>query len=665
MSGIQNHLIRFAIGLMFSLCGQILFAAPLSDPDALKLINQATFEVVVKKPTKDSLEYEKPLPFDLLPYAERNDKYIVIGTAFAIKPDLYVTAAHVMNLMYESQIDDYYLRDMEGNVHEVNMIKKYSQNKDFVIFTLKKPLAKAHYEINKQPAINNTVYAVGSALGEGIIIRDGLYTSNTPEEIAGEWKWIRFSAAASPGNSGGPLLDRNGKVIGIVLRKSANENLNFALPITVALNAKDNTATLEFRTRFGMDNMNFTTYGDIDDEVKLPMNYKKLNQALVKHYANYSRKLMTKFIKENEASIFPNGKQSSYVLYTTQTADFPHQINLGDDGFWYFYHPEEIKTSELGFNGYVRYGSMGSYDYLRLQRPDNISYKRFYSDSKMFMDLILQGWPITRTVGEEKVKVTSMGKAKEERLLKDKYGRVWQVRSWNIEFSDEVAVAYALPVPGGYSVMMKIANTAHIKNYMADMDYLTNFIHQSYYATLAQWDDFLKMDKLLPEAMHSINIDFAYNKYFKYKSDRLVFDYDPSTLNITKDSDLHLKFSFFKDEKDKGITWDVTGITLGDNKNNNIFFELERTAQPPEFLGDDYMKDWNNATQHNMPYNETAFYNDTQTYIATSLTGGNTSQKISRPFLYTVAYGVDGNRDAGKMKEKLDSFIKDVSVYEK
>jgi S1-C subfamily serine protease len=41
----------------------------------------------------------------------------------------------------------------------------------------------------------------------------------TPEARYGNWKWLRFSAAASPGNSGGPLLDSKGNVIGIVLRR--------------------------------------------------------------------------------------------------------------------------------------------------------------------------------------------------------------------------------------------------------------------------------------------------------------------------------------------------------------------------------------------------------------------------------------------------------------
>ena len=52
---------------------------------------------------------------------------------------------------------------------------------------------------------------------------------------------IQFDAAANPGNSGGPLLDRNGRVIGIVtgILGSNNDGLfagiGFAVPITVAV----------------------------------------------------------------------------------------------------------------------------------------------------------------------------------------------------------------------------------------------------------------------------------------------------------------------------------------------------------------------------------------------------------------------------------------------
>src|SRR5581483_8096915 len=104
------------------------------------------------------------------------------------------------------------------------------------------PNGDAALDTNAKPSLNSVVYAVGNALGTGVVIRDGLYTSDTPEDENGRWKWMRFSAAASPGNSGGPLLDQDGKVIGVVLMKSPNENLNYALPIGEVLNATSSMA---------------------------------------------------------------------------------------------------------------------------------------------------------------------------------------------------------------------------------------------------------------------------------------------------------------------------------------------------------------------------------------------------------------------------------------
>jgi len=54
--------------------------------NTLDMISKAVFEVVVSKPIKDSLSYERPLPMKLLPFSIRTDKYYSIGTAFAVSP---------------------------------------------------------------------------------------------------------------------------------------------------------------------------------------------------------------------------------------------------------------------------------------------------------------------------------------------------------------------------------------------------------------------------------------------------------------------------------------------------------------------------------------------------------------------------------------------------
>ena len=80
-------------------------------------IRAATFEVVLKKPERDPLTYEKPLPLDLLPFVERNDAYRSIGTAFALGHNTYVTAAHVLGAGVDSQYGAPQLRGSDNKVH--------------------------------------------------------------------------------------------------------------------------------------------------------------------------------------------------------------------------------------------------------------------------------------------------------------------------------------------------------------------------------------------------------------------------------------------------------------------------------------------------------------------------------------------------------------------
>ena len=192
-------------------------------PELQQAIRASTFEVVMKKPDKESVSYEKPLPLELLPYIERTDAYRAVGTAFALGHNTYVTAAHVLLAGVDSQFGMPALRRADGTVYAIDQIQKFSAYQDFVVFSLQKDPAPAGFSVNQEPKLDDPVLAVGNALGEGIVIRDGLYTSATAEEQENRWKWIRFSAAASPGNSGGPLLDAEGQVIGIVIGKSPNE----------------------------------------------------------------------------------------------------------------------------------------------------------------------------------------------------------------------------------------------------------------------------------------------------------------------------------------------------------------------------------------------------------------------------------------------------------
>lgn len=89
-------------------------------------------------------------------------------------------------------------------------------------------------------AIGQRVYAIGFPLGIGKSITAGIVsgTSRVLRQTTSGWlsPYIQTDAAVSAGNSGGPLLDDCGRVIGLVTAHIATaeaENLTFAIPVGV------------------------------------------------------------------------------------------------------------------------------------------------------------------------------------------------------------------------------------------------------------------------------------------------------------------------------------------------------------------------------------------------------------------------------------------------
>ena len=74
--------------------------------------------------------------------------------------------------------------------------------------------------------VGETVYAVGNPKRYEGTVSDGIVSG-----IRDANKLIQITAPISPGSSGGPVINNNGKVIGVsALSRSDGQNLNFAIP---------------------------------------------------------------------------------------------------------------------------------------------------------------------------------------------------------------------------------------------------------------------------------------------------------------------------------------------------------------------------------------------------------------------------------------------------
>ena len=81
--------------------------------------------------------------------------------------------------------------------------------------------------------------------------------------------WVQMDAPIAPGNSGGPLVDLNARVVGINTRGYTGSDLNFAIPIDVVKRVRDEIlATAEVSDEGEVDSEGKVTRGDLGLNLK-------------------------------------------------------------------------------------------------------------------------------------------------------------------------------------------------------------------------------------------------------------------------------------------------------------------------------------------------------------------------------------------------------------
>jgi serine protease Do len=632
------------------------------DGSVQRKLRESTFEVVLEKPENDPLTYEKTLPLELLPYAERVGKYRAVGTAFAIGHGRFVTAAHVLVAGLGTPKGALALRDQNGKIFKVDQIVKYSGAEDYAVFTVTDPPKVAPLDTHDRPALNDPVFAVGNALGEGVVIRDGLYTSDTPEERDGRWKWIRFSAAASPGNSGGPLVDRKGRVIGVVLRKSPNENLNVAVAIEQVLKGSEGSATLESRFPYRFPVMRESDTNDVSEQFPLPKTAEEFYVALQAAMLDTIHKIRAHYESLHGDHTFPRGADSQELLHSLHIAGFPRIIEeRSNDGLWTVSDPKPQKA-QLDQNGYIETAQSVFGTLVRLRVPDNSRWSDLFGSSKTYMDMVLKGITLNRQVGTDAVRITSLGAATLDTNYLDAYGRTWQLRSWYLPYNDTVLLSIALPTPQGYTGLVVQRPHWLQEVTLEDLRSFTPFVYLSYTGTLRQWQDYLAAPLAQPEVVRALGIEADYGKTFRFRSKRFTLSVPSGLPKIDAESVLMLKFSYFT-EGDATV-WDVAGLYLGDPERKNNSLDVLRHQRPLATFPEEFTDHWHKIETGAHPY----------TGVSYSTNGGTRIDSVEdlkdvgaerRQVAYTITIIAEGTQDQASMKRALDAAQHGLTVLER
>lgn len=650
-------------GAMVILGWQLAFsvsAAPL-DAGIQRRVRDATFEVVLPKPAKESITYDKSWQ-DLIPFQLRSDKYVPIGTAFSIGSSRYVTAMHVLFAAFGDSRGEPMLRDASGNIYPLGKIVKGSVDEDFAVFTLAKaPEQPATLGVEEKPELNETVYAVGNALGEGIVVREGNYVSDTPEEESGRWKWLRFSAPISGGNSGGPLVDAKGDVVGVVRAKRTSENtLNFAVPIELVTKAPDNVVTTDSRVVTGFPVFDKTRAERFKTDLSLPKSFAEFSAAYMKTLDDFNAAQLRGLFAENSNEIFPRGAGSERLLHGLYERSAPGVVVKGGNGNWAF-SQLTFSRLDLGHEGWQDSANFKGVSLYHRRKPDDVDLSKWYADPQLAKDLVLRSSPSAIHVGGENAKVVSLGKPDEDAPFTDIWGRVWQVRIWHMTswLMSGWLAEFDLPVPDGTvgfgSGLSAFGRTGQLER----MKLLTGFIAASYEGKLSQWDQFLLQKSFLPKQLSQSLLHIDYGRSFAFDDRRMAFAYGQELQKIERDSRLRLDFGFIPDAE--GAVLDIAGVATY-NSDDKTETGVYRHAAPAAGADESAKKDWNKRLLHDHPYDAVALpVNGKQSISAIYGTAG---AQPAPEVLYTFLYRAETGTPQDVMKAKLDLLLHEAKVNE-
>lgn len=626
------------------------YAATLA-PGVLEKMGNATFEVVLAKPALDPLTYEKPLPLELIPYRERTDKYQSIGTAFAIGPNRFVSAAHVISAGNGSQYGPLALRNAAGATWRIDKIIKFSSSQDYAEFSVLAPPDVVPLQTRPRPQLNTPVFAVGNALGDGVVVRDGLYTSDTPEETSGRWQWLRFSAAASPGNSGGPLIDRNGKVVGVVLRKSPNENLNYALAIGQVLDGDDTSAVFETHTTYRTLVTRTSDSVFMHEKIPLPKSLADFYSSSRQLFTDWWAKTHSDFMRNHADAIFPSGN-SEQLLHSVYAEAFPKLISQSEGGSWELVGDAPRKVL-LDNYGYLQEAVTNGVLFLKLKTPDDVKASDLIANSKQFMDLLLKGYPVARPVGTDSVRVTSMGTANEESWFTDDYQRKWQIRSWLVPYNDSVIITIALPTPDGMVMMMAQTPSGLRETVTKELEAVCGFFYFSYTGTLAQWRAFLADPAPLPATLANAKIDYDEGRGVSIASSRFQMLVPANVVKVSSTSFMMLKYTYMPDGPN--TIWELGGVFVADSEQQKKWVGLVRRQRPTPHMTEESALTWRAVIAHWHPWDG----------IPLAITGGRTQingmMKGKETALdkirvgYTITLEAEGAPPAREMKNEFST----------
>lgn len=208
---------------------------------AIKKVSPAVVSIVVMENIESAAgNQDSGMTISAIDTVERS-----VGTGFIISADgLIITNKHVIDAATDDKKAEYKIKLASGKRYFAQLIGRDPINDLAILKIFDKNLPSVELGDSDQLTQGITVVAIGNSLGlyqnsvtKGIISALGrdIVASDTAGKSESLGNVIQTDAEINLGNSGGPLIDLTGKVVGINVATDANgKSIGFAIPINDA-----------------------------------------------------------------------------------------------------------------------------------------------------------------------------------------------------------------------------------------------------------------------------------------------------------------------------------------------------------------------------------------------------------------------------------------------
>ena len=153
---------------------------------------------------------------------------LMTGSGFFLRPGQVVTNLHVIRGAVRAEIKTL---DGKGKVFPVNGTLAVDEEGDLALLSVDMPLERAarSTELAKElPDEGETIFVIGNPLKLEGSVSDGIVSAVL--EVPNSYRIIQITAPISHGNSGSPVFNLKGEVLGVVTVKVTNgQNINLAI----------------------------------------------------------------------------------------------------------------------------------------------------------------------------------------------------------------------------------------------------------------------------------------------------------------------------------------------------------------------------------------------------------------------------------------------------